>query len=266
MRFAEWFITGRDFVALLIAVVLSLVLILTNEGRQTQMLRAWTFGGFGILLEQMSSFTRYRNLQEENRWLSQRSADLMLQNSELYEALVENQRLRELLAFKNESGQELVPAKVIGRNENSLIHSVFLAAGEEDGLQKDMAVVTSQGLVGKIYAVSKNQATAQLLLDRNFRVGVIVQRSRVNGVVKWLDSGNVILSEVAKRSDVRIGDRVVTSGLSTIFPGGLEVGYIARLDDADPGMFIEIALQPSVDFSKLEEVFVVKTRPGSVDF
>jgi len=189
----------------------------------------------------------------------------MLAYSRVKEAQYENQRLRQLLGFKAKSSEKLVPAKVIGRNENGFIHSILLNAGSNEGLKKDMAVVTAQGLVGKIFRIGKEEATAQLLLDHNFRVSAIVQRNRVTGIVEWQRTNQVTLAAVPKRSDIKVGDKIVTSGLSTIFPGGLEIGAVAQIDKKQPGMFLNIVIQPSVDFSRLEEVFIVQLAEGSVN-
>lgn len=257
-RLNEWFIHRKDVLILLLSIILSLVFIFSNDETQMQTLRVWTFGGFGYLMDKISAVERYQDVYEENQWLRLENARLMVEYSQLKEAAAENKRLRELLNFKQESKLELVPAKVIGHDQNGFVNSILLTAGRADSIKKNMAVVTSQGLVGKIYRVSQNDATAQLLLDRNFRVSAMVQRSRVMGVVRWTDSNEVALAEVPKRSDVAPGDTVVTSGLSMIYPGGLIIGRVQETDDNNRGMFMEIEIEPVVDFSKLEEVFVIR--------
>ena len=123
-----------------------------------------------------------------------------------------------------------------------------------------MAVVTAQGLAGKVLQVGNNHSTAELLLDRNFRVSALVQRSRVSGIVKWIEGESVVLSQVPKRSDVKIEDQVITSGLSLIFPGGLKIGKVTSVEEEEKGMFMTITLKPAVDFTKLEEVFVIRNQ------
>lgn len=264
MKLAHSFLARKEFSALFIAIVLSLVLIFSNQGKQIQTLRSWTFGGLGFALEGLTALGRYEGVFEENRWLRKQNANLMLENSSLKETQSENKRLRQLLGFKNKSPDTLIPAKIIGRDEGGFINSIVVNAGSDEGLRKKMAVVTAQGLVGKIFSIGRENATAQLLLDHNFRVSAIVQRSRVTGIVEWQGRNKVMLAAVPKRSDIQIGDKIVTSGLSTVFPGGLEVGVVTQTTDKQPGMFMKIWIHPSVDFSKLEEVFIVKMAEGSV--
>lgn len=260
-RLNEWFIHRKDFITLLLTVVTSLVLLFSSSTDQVRTLRNWSLGGFGYLLNKLSVLYRYEDVYEENSWLRRQNANLMLDVSRLQESALENQRLRALLDFKNESQFDLVPAKVIGRGENSLVNAITLTAGQADSITRNMAVVTAQGLVGKVYSVSPNISTVQLLLDRNFRVGATVRRSRVMGVVKWTSGNDVVLSEIPKRSDIAIGDTVITSGISTIFPGGLEIGKVVEISDDDRSLFMNVKLETAVDFSKLEEVLVVRKRP-----
>lgn len=260
-RINEWVTYRRDSFTLVAALLFSIGLILSNDGFQIQTIQAWTLDGFGFLLEKMSVLNHYNGLREENERLRQKSTELMLANSRLKEALGENIRLRELLGFKESSQLELIPAKVVGKADNGFIHSIILASGSADSIGKNMAVVTAQGLVGKVFSVSKQHSTTQILLDRNFRVSAMVQRSRVNGIIKWHEGNLVEFAEVPKRSDVVAGDTLVTSGFSFIFPGGLPIGKVIECREVDQSMFMEIIVEPSVDFSRLEEVFVIRSRP-----
>ena len=257
----EWLVHRRDLLALFGGIFFSLVLLLSNDSRQVHAVRSWAFAGFGYILDQMEVVSRYRGVHEENQWLRQETAALMLESAQLQEAMEENRRLRALLDFKERSALELIPAKVLGKDENGFINAIFLGAGSLDSLKKNMAVVTSQGLVGKIYQVGNHNSTAQLLLDRNFRVGAVAQRSRVAGIIRWNSGNQVVLAEVPKRSDIKKGDVIVTSSLSTIFPGGLDIGHVTGVSEENQSMFMDIEVAPAVDFGKLEEVFMVRVRP-----
>lgn len=265
VRLKDWLVFRKENLVLVIAIVISLVLIFSNNKPQIEMIQAWTLDGFGFVLEKISIIRKWNDLSEENQWLRRRNAMLMLEKSQLTEAKLENQRLRELLDFKSESHLDLISAKVIGREEEGFVNSVLLAVGKNDSVETNMAVVTSQGLVGKIFSVGAHRSVCQLLLDRNFRVSAMVQRSRVTGIVKWQTGDEVVLSEVPKRLEVAVGDTVVTSGMSSIFPGGLEIGRISRISEQRQSMFMNIEVKPIVDFSKLEEVFVIKYQQGLVD-
>jgi len=134
--FSEWFIIRRDYLTLVLAVLFSTILMFTNKGRQTETVRLWTLAGFGVILEKFSVLQQLNNIHEENQWLRRKSAELMLENSGLKEAQLENQRLRQLLDFKFESQLDLIAAKVIGKKESGFLNSVVLDAGKAEEIKK----------------------------------------------------------------------------------------------------------------------------------
>ncbi|MFQ5676164.1 MAG: rod shape-determining protein MreC, partial [bacterium] len=217
-RSSGWFSARRDFLTLLTAIIVSLSFMFSNDGGQIETLRVWTLGGFGFLLKKISAVKAFKNVYEENHRLRHESAELMLENSRLKEALLENQRLRQLLNFKAESHLDLVAAKVIGKQESGFVNAVVLDVGKREKITRNMAVVTAQGLVGRVLEVSNNQSIVELLLDRNLRASAMVQRSRVAGIIKWVEGELVQLAEIPKRSDVQAGDTIITSEFSSIFP------------------------------------------------
>jgi len=260
-RLSDWIVYKKEYLTLAGATVISLILIFSNDHPRVHTIRGFAFGTVSYVLEKVSLLTKYDNLYQNNRWLRAENARLMLENSRYKEALYENQRLKALLNFQKKSELILLPARVIGRNDRSFIKSIVLDVGSQSGIEKDMAVVTSQGLVGRVFSVTSNNAIVQLMQDRNFRVSSTVRRSRVSGITRWFSGNDLVLAEVPKRSDVNVGDFVVTSGLSTIFPGGLEIGQVREINDEEQGMFMTVLVRPSVHFSKLEEVFVVTLNP-----
>lgn len=260
-RSSGWFSARRDFLTLLTAVIVSLSFMFSNDGGQIETIRVWTLGSFGFLLKKISVVQTFKNVYEENYRLRHESAALMLENSRLREAFLENQRLRELLNFKAESQLDLVAAKVIGKQETGFVNSIVLDVGKREKITKNMAVVTAQGLVGRVLQVSDSRSLAELLLDRNFRVSAMAQRSRVAGIVKWIEGEHVQLAEIPKRADVQTGDAIITSKFSSIFPGGLKIGQVQAVHQEKQSMFMTVDVKPAVDFSKLEEVFVVKSNP-----
>lgn len=262
VRLKDWLVFRKDNFSLVIAILISLVLIFSNEKPQMETAKAWTLDGFGFILEKISVISKWNDLLEENQWLRRQNAELMLEKSMLAEAKFENQRLRKLLDFKSRSQLNLISAKVIGMEEEGFVNSIVLSVGKSDSVEANMAVVTSQGLVGKIFSAGSHRSICQLLLDRNFRVSGMVQRSRLTGIVKWQTGDKVVLSGVPKRSEIAVADTVVTSGMSSIFPGGLEIGRVIRISENSESMFMNIEIKPAVDFSKLEEVFVIKYQRG----
>jgi rod shape-determining protein MreC len=143
--------------------------------------------------------------------------------------------------------------------------SLTLDKGEQDGVRLDAAVISATGVVGRVFAVGPHAARVQVLLDRDSGAAALVERSRVSGVVSGQvraseqGSEDLALKYVSERSDVVVGDVVVTSGLDRIFPRGLMVGRV-RAVTTGTGLFKEILVAPSARFERLEEVMVVRVR------
>ena len=255
----RWLKNRKEPLTLLSAIVLSLMMMLSDNAIQTKAIRVWSFAGFGLALEKYAVFKQLLNVYHENEQLRRQSSALMLENSQLKEASIENQRLRELLTLKGESEFALVPAQVIGRKRSGLVNVLLLDSGLIDSIAVNMPVVTADGLVGKIHAVAGDKSMAQLLLDRNIRVSAINQRSRVRGIIRWNEDDLFVLEQIPKRSDIRVGDTIVTSPLSSVFPTGLKIGEVVSVSEPEFEMFLNIKVEPFVDFGRLEEVFVVRS-------
>jgi rod shape-determining protein MreC len=121
-----------------------------------------------------------------------------------------------------------------------------------------MAVVTSEGVVGRVIEVSLHTAKVLLITDPNSAMDVIVQRSRTQGIMEGKVEEVCVLKYVQKNEDVQVGDKVITSGLGGIFPKGLVTGTVTKVERKRPGIFQYIEVTPSVDFSRLEEVLILK--------
>jgi rod shape-determining protein MreC len=158
---------------------------------------------------------------------------------------------------------ETVAAQVVGKDGVPWFRSLTLDKGDADGVALDAPVVSSTGVVGRVFAVGAHAARVQVLLDRDGGAGVLVERSRVPGVVSGQVSGeasgaeDLVLKYVPERSDVVVGDVVVTSGLDRIYPKGLVVGRV-RFVGKGSGLFRDIRVEPSARFDRLEEVLVVR--------
>ena len=182
---------------------------------------------------------------------------LRMENYQYQELLATNQRLQELLQFKNTTDYPVIAAQVIGWDPTGWFQSIIIDKGENAGIKLNMPVVNADGVVGKLVSVSYNYAKVLLIIDQNSSVDGIIQRSRDNGIVKGLSSKVCVFDYVLKASDVRVGDMVVTSGLGRIFPKGIPVGEIIDVRDPPGELFKDIKVRPMVDFSKLEELLVI---------
>ena len=200
---------------------------------------------------------------QENLLLKKEIDLLKIENSRYQELLLANQRLQKLLNFQEKTDEPLLPARVIGWDSSGLFKSIIINKGENDGLRINMPVVNSKGAVGRVISVSPNYAQVLLIADQNSAVDGLVQRSRGRGMVKGMGSGECCFDYVIKTCDIKEGDTIVTSGLGRIFPKGLYLGKVKKINDSPNKLFKDVRVTPAVDFSKLEEVLIV-LRSGFV--
>lgn len=201
--------------------------------------------------------------RQENVLLKKQLDLLKIENSRYQELLLANQRLQKLLNFRENTDEPLLPARVIGWDSSGLFKSIIVDKGENDSLRINMPVVNSEGAVGRVVSVSPNYAQVLLITDHNSAVDGLVQRSRGRGMVKGMGSGECYFDYVIKTCDIKEGDTIVTSGLGRIFPKGLHLGKVKRINDSPNKLFKDVRVTPAVDFSKLEEVLIV-LRSGFV--
>jgi len=154
-----------------------------------------------------------------------------------------------------------VAARVIGGDATGLSRTLLLSQGSSVGLHPEMAVLSTDGVVGKLITVSPNASRVLLVSDRNSGLDAIDQRSRARGIVAGVTDDGLIMKYVDRTGDVKPGDAIITSGMDGIFPGGLLVGQVVRVSQEGPGLFLNIEIKPAVDFSKLEELLVLTERP-----
>lgn len=201
-------------------------------------------------------------VHEQNKMLRNEVAQLREQNVMANEYAAENERLRELLGYKNAATQfDLLPARVIGRESATWSSMIVIDQGTMSGVHENMAVVTQLGLVGHITESGPNSSKVQLILDPRSSVGTLVQRpeSRVTGIVEG-DMENPTMPRmvsIPKTADVVENDIIVTSGFGGVFPKGIVVGRVQVIKNEEGGLLKYAVLEPAVNFQKLEEVAVI---------
>lgn len=195
-------------------------------------------------------------VQKENQQLRDRVRDLEGRGNHQGELELMNRRLKRLLALERELPTRAIAASVTARDASVWFQSLTLNKGELDGIQSGMPVLAPEGVVGVISGTSPHAARVLLLTDPNSGIDVLVQRTRVRGIVSGLLEQGTILKYVKRSDDVRVGDRVVASGLDGVFPKGLPVGRVTEVSRKDRGLFLYAEVTPAADASRLEEVLV----------
>lgn len=203
--------------------------------------------------------TRLGQLIRENDRLYLEVSRLLAENARLEEYRLQNDRLRLLFDFQAISPHITVGAEIIARDPSNWLGTVTISRGTRHGVGKNMAVITREGLVGKVLAVTPHTATVLLILDPRSAVGGMVQRTRALVLVGGATDapGMCLLKSLTPDSDIEVGDRVLSSGLGGVYPKGLVMGEVSEVVPGKYGVGRAAYLHPIVDFSRLEEVLVI---------
>jgi rod shape-determining protein MreC len=216
----------------------------------------WCQNGVGGL---WSNYVYLRGVRQENRDLKFEIERLRLEQVRLSEDAAQARRLQALLGFKEQYIAKTVAAQVIGSSGSEQSRSIYIDKGTSAGVEKDMAVITADGLVGKVLRAYGSSSQVLLINDQSSGVGVILDKSRLQGVIKGTAGGEVIMEKVMTGEQVNPGDLIVTSGGDQIFPKGITVATVMKVS---PGadLFLNIRVKPSASLSRLEEVLVITKK------
>jgi len=262
-RLLDTALTYKEYLLLTVCVLLSIFLLAAQDSPQIRRIRSITVVSIGFLQDAFGFVPNYFDLREENRVLREQNVTLSEELSRLREAAMENARLRKMLELKEVGRYEYVSANVVGKNFQLLRNAITIDVGDEEGVAANMPVITHAGLVGKIMVTSSRYAVAQTLFHTEMRTSAKVQRGRADGILVWEGGASLKLKNVAKTLDVQVGDEVVTSEYSSIFPPGIPIGVVSKTHEITGDLFQTIEVTPRADLYRLEEVFVVTQVPDT---
>ena len=258
----------RDIAVLITVVVLQLILLGYQVRRDDDMtlLRAWSVGavspvnkllhsGFSSVSDVWNHYFWLVGAQRENEDLQAELDRLRLENDDLRRDVQRFGREQDLVEFQERIASETVLAEVIGGGANPQSREIILSLGRRAGVKPGMALLTAKGIVGKVQASYPGSALALLINDPESGVGVVLGESRVRGVMKGQGAGGLLIDYVAHEVPVSIGETIYTSGDDRVFPKGLRVGRVTRLEDGTD--FREIYVEPFAALDRLDEVMVI---------
>ncbi|MDG2199300.1 MAG: rod shape-determining protein MreC [SAR324 cluster bacterium] len=211
-----------------------------------------------------SYFVQLEDLKKENQSLKKRILHLNNDMNALNEKVTRNSSQSLQLNWANSYPEPVIFGDILGISTDPLTQVWWLNLGAQDGIKVKQPAAVAEGLVGRVQNISAKQSTIQIILDQRSRFPVLVQRTRSRGIVVGTGSG-IELRQVLIRDELKIGDRIITSGLSQLFPKGLFVGQIKEIVQSENQLFQTAVLEPGVDFSRLESVGILPLELGLFD-
>ena len=198
----------------------------------------------------------WKTFQDQSNYQN-RIAELESRLVDYDELKKENNRLKNLLAFKDSLAGKSIAARIIGWDPSQIRKALLIDKGKKNGIKKDMAVLVNEGLVGRVIEVGDTAAKVLLLLDPESRVSGITSDSRAQGIVAGDGSGELRMKYMDLDGGAKVEELVISSGVGEVFPKGIRIGKIASLGKDVDGLHLSAVIESSVVFSKLEEVLCI---------
>ena len=248
----------KDIFALVLSIVLSMLLLSKGESDNVRLLRSKANSFFTFFYSPITWVRSLAFIEEEAALLREKNLQLSFQMESMSYLLEENNRLEELLDFERESKMTILPARVINMSASPyLSSSLSIDIGLESGVEENDPVITPKGIIGKTTIIGDNDAIVQLINDVNFRLSVRIKPSGSTGILRWLDGDQYLIKEVQKNANVDIGNKVVTSGFSDIFPNDLPVGEVVNITDERGRFQKSVVVKINENIGSIINLFVI---------
>lgn len=248
---------NKHHLAFILSVILSFILIYFSPSTKYNYFRQT----LNIVADHIKSpFSRFVELAKadiENQLLREQMMLLSLEKESLLVNRTENKRFKEMLDFKENMQLNLLSVKVTNMGLTTKVIAFSINCGSEQGIEVNNPVIVPNGVIGKIYSVTENSAIVQLINDSDFRIGVRILPSSTTGILRWKSNNICEIREVYKNSNINVGDRVVTSGLSDIFPENLPVGTVVSVANDRTQFQKIVSVKIYEDLNALTHVFVI---------
>lgn len=213
------------------------------------------------------NYVDLHGVRKQNQELQAEITRLRLEQARLKEDAEQGRRLQTLVGFKERFISQTMMAQVIGTSGSEQSHVIYIDKGSHDGVRTDMAVITPDGIVGKVKDVFPWSSQVLMINDRESGAGVILEKSRLQGILRGTTLGEMLVDGVMADQKVDIGDQIIASGGDRIYPKGLPVGTVSSVaPDRETGTFLTIKVKAAADLNRLEEVLVITkmTEPPPV--
>jgi rod shape-determining protein MreC len=246
----------KEYLVLILLVILSLTLLTQNNNPQIQKVRAVAFGSFATVSSIFYDVFNITQLKNENMVLRQTNAELMLQISQLREQGILNRELKGMLEIIDTTSLPFFPATIVSKSLSITQNTITINVGSKDGIKPGMPVMSYRGFVGIIQSCSENFSIARTLKNVDLKVTVKNEKNRLNGIMKW-DGEKLMIVDVPRTFDFDVGDRIITSDISSIVPIPIPVGLVSKIDEDKTGLLYLIQVTPFEEVLSVENVLIL---------
>jgi len=246
----------REYLVLVSLVIISLSLLTQNNNPQVQKVRAVAFGSFATVTSVFYDLFNITQLKNDNQILRKLNAEMMIQLSMLREQGILNRELKGMLGIKDTTSLPLMPATIVSKSLSITQNTITINAGNKEGIKPGMPVLSFRGLVGIIQTCSENFSIARTIKNVDLKLTVKNENKRLNGIMKW-DGEKLVIVDVPRTFDFDVGDRIVTSEISSIIPVPIPVGIVSNIEEDKTGLLNLIHIMPFEEVLSVENVFIL---------
>ncbi|MFP4369692.1 MAG: rod shape-determining protein MreC [Candidatus Kapaibacterium sp.] len=251
----------KEYIAFAALIVISLSLISIGDTTKIGGFRAIVIASLGTMQDAFSWIPNPGALKSENRAIRSLNLRQSAELARMRTSLVENSKLRSMIGFRKKTDIPVISAEISGKTTVQMRNYVTLDKGAKSGIKESMAVRTDAGLVGIVTAVSDNYSLVELIRNRNVKISAKIQRNLIKGIVEWEGADDFYLKNIPTSFDVEAGDVVITSNYSNKYPKNVPIGEITEISEDHGSLFLRIKIKPFVNFSTMEQVFVIDQLP-----
>lgn len=199
-----------------------------------------------------------RQAAAENHLLKRRLAQLAAENVQLRGASGEVSRMRELLGYAESLRTPAIFGRILMVDTSGAFKSIVIDRGAAHGVSVNDPVVNAEGLIGRVVLTTSDVSKVQLIVDSGSSVGITIERTRRQAIARGADSMELDVAFVPAKSDVQVGDRIITGGIDGIYPKGIVVGTVGEVREG-PDLFARVTVVPAVDFAGMDDVIILST-------
>ncbi|MBX3044515.1 MAG: rod shape-determining protein MreC [Candidatus Kapabacteria bacterium] len=251
----------KEYIAFTSLVIICLALISIGDVSKIGGFRTIIIGSTAWIQGAFSWIPNPGSLQNENRSLRELNLQLSTEVIKMRTSAIENNRLRQLIDFKEKYPDTLISAEIVGKSSIELRNYNVINKGKSSGLERGMSLRTDAGLVGYIIGSSDNYSLVEMLNNRNVKVSAKILRTGIDGIITWSGGEYFNLNNIPTSFDIQKGDVVLTSEFSNKYPSDIPFGEVIDVIDENNSLFFTIKIKPYVNLSTVEQVFVIKKIP-----
>ena len=255
----------KDHFLFIIALALSFTLLLNNDSPKMGNIRGKAADVVSFFSSPIAVVKSLLFLEQENQLLREKTLSLSLLVESMLNLQKENEELLGMLDFKRQTKLIIRPARVVNKGTQPNLLSIVIDGGQVDGIMKNQAVLTPDGVIGKTIESGDQASIVQLMSDANFRLSVRILPSGATGILRFVNGNTAQIREVQKNVSINIGDKVVTSGFSDIYPSGLPVGKVDGVYEDRSSFQKMINVSLPNDMSSFQYVFVIIEKLNEMD-